>query len=218
MNFIERITGLITNPDKTMEDVAKEPRIEEAAVVVAIYAVLAAISAYVLQSHITYVYTGATNVPDMSGVMSIVTVITGLIAPFIMWVIIAVVLYLFSMVFGGEGKFTAVLTAMGLSAFVKIFAVAISILLLTQAPHVTVEIDTSNPLSSIGAMTDFYKDTFVLLSSLVILAGLIWSSYIGVFGIKHTEKISLKSAAIVVGLPLALVIILQYSSLVLGFL
>jgi hypothetical protein len=217
MNFIERIKGLITNPDKTMEDVAKEPRIEEAAVVIAIYAILAAISAYVLQTHITYVYTDP-NVPNMAGLMTIVTVVGGLITPFIMWVIISVVLYLFSMVFGGEGKFTAVLTAMGLSAFVKIFAAVISILLLTQAPHITVEISSSDPFSSVGAMTDFYKNTFVLLSSLVLLAGLLWSSYIGVFGIKHTEKISLKSAAIVVGVPLVLCVVLQYGTVLLSLL
>jgi hypothetical protein len=217
MNFIERITGLITNPDKTMEDVAKEPRIEEAVVIIGIYAVLSAIFAYVMSTHITYVYTDS-NMPDMSGVMSIVTVIGGLIVPFITWVIIAVVLYLFSMVFGGEGKFTSVLTAVGLSALVKIFAIAIGIVLMTMAPHVTVEISSSNPLSSIGAMTDFYKDTFVMLGSLVTLAGLLWSSYIGVFGIKHTEKLTLKNAALVVGIPLALYIIMQYSSLVLSFL
>lgn len=217
MKFVERITGLITNPDKTMEDVAKEPRIEEAAVVIAIYAVLSAIFAYVMQTHVTYIYTDA-NMPDMSGLMSIVTVIGGLIVPFITWVIIAVVLYLFSMVFGGEGKFTSVLTAVGLSAFVKIFAIAIGIVLLTQAPHVTVEISSSNPFSSVGAMADFYKNTWVMLGSLVTLAGLLWSSYIGMFAIKHTEKLTLKNAAIVVGVPLALYVIMQYGSLVLGFL
>lgn len=217
MKFVERITGLITNPDKTMEDVAKEPRIEEAAVVIAIYAVLSAIFAYVMQTHVTYIYTDA-NMPDMSGLMSIVTVIGGLIVPFITWVIIAVVLYLFSMVFGGEGKFTSVLTAVGLSAFVKIFAIAIGIVLLTQAPHVTVEISSSNPFSSVGAMADFYKNTWVMLGSLVTLAGLLWSSYIGMFAIKHTEKLTLKNAAIVVGVPLALYIIVQYSSLLFSFL
>jgi hypothetical protein len=150
--------------------------------------------------------------------MTIVTVIAGLISPFIVWLIISVALYLFSMVFGGEGKFTAVLTAIGLSTFVKIFAAIISILLLTQAPHVTVEISSSDPLSSVGAMKDFYKDTFVMLSSLVILAGLLWSSYIGMFGIRHTEKISLKSAAIVVGVPLVLYVVLQYGSMLLSLL
>ncbi len=55
------------------------------------------------------------------------------------------------MVFGGEGKFTSVLTAVGLSAFVKIFAVAISILLLTQAPHVTVEIEQHPTRSAASA-------------------------------------------------------------------
>jgi hypothetical protein len=191
-----------------MEDVAKEPRIEEAVLVVAIYAIMYTVFTYIQTSKVKYVFTD-TSMPDTSGLMMIVSIIAALIMPFIAWVIISVILYLFSMVFGGEGKFTSVLTAIGYSALPKIFAVIIAAILLTQAQPVTVEISSSNPLSSMTGAAEFYKQTIVMLSSLVILAGVIWSSLIGMFGIKHTEKISMTSAAIVVGVPLALYVIIQ---------
>jgi hypothetical protein len=214
MNFIERVTGLLTNPDKAQEDVAKEPRIEEAVVVVAIYAVLYAIFTYVQTTRINYVFTDA-NMPNTSGLMTIVSVVTGLIMPFIAWIIVSVLLYLFSMVFGGEGKFTHVLTAIGYSTLPKFFAVILGILLLTQAAPVTVEISSSNPLSSATAAAQFYKQPVVMISSLLLLIGVIWSSVIGMFGIKHTEKLSFNQAAIVVGIPLALYVLMQLASLLL---
>jgi hypothetical protein len=208
MNIIERITGLLTNPDKTQEDVAKEPRIEEAVVVVAIYAILYAIFAFVQTSKMKYVFTDA-SMPDTSGLMTIFSVIFALIAPFIAWVIVSVLLYLFSMVFGGEGKFTSVLTAIGYSTLPKYFAVALGILLLTQAQPVTVEISSSNPWASMSAAADFSKQTVVMIANLLLVAGVVWSSIIGMFGIKHTEKLSFNQAAIVVGVPLAIYLIMQ---------
>jgi hypothetical protein len=214
MNFIERIKGLLFNPDKTMEDVAKEPRLEEAVVVIAIYAILYTVFTYIQTSKVKYVFTDS-SMPDTSGFMMIISIVAALIMPFIIWVIISVILYLFSMVFGGEGKFTSVLTAIGYSALPKIFAIIIAAILLTQAQPVTVEISSSNPFASMAGATEFYKQSIVMLSSMVILAGVIWSSLIGMFGIKHTEKITMTSAAIVVGVPLALYVIMQLASYVL---
>lgn len=217
MKFVERIKGLFTSPDKTMEDVAKDPRLEEAVIIVAIYAVVAAISGYITSSHLKYVSTDTTGV-DISGFLSIITIVTSLIAPFIMWVLISVVLYLFSMVFGGEGKFTSVLSAIGMSTIAKIFPAIVGLLLLTQAPYITAEFSSTNTQGIVDAALEFSKDPFVILSSLVTLFGLLWSSLIGVFGIKHTEKISMTSAAIVVGVPLAVYIIIQYVPMLLNLL
>ena len=214
MNFIERIKGLLLSPDKAMADVAKEPRIEEAVVVIAIYAILYAVFTYVQQSNIKYNFTDA-SIPDTRGITLIVSVVAALIMPFIIWVIISVVLYLFAMVFGSEGKFTHVLTAIGYSALPKIFAIVIGIILLTQAQPVTLDISSSNPLSSMNAASAFYKQGVVMLASLVMMIGVIWSSILGIFGIKHTEKLSLTSAAIVVGLPLAIYVLVQLASLLL---
>jgi hypothetical protein len=135
--------------------------------------------------------------------------------PFILWIIVSVVLYLFAMVFGGEGKFTHVLTALGLSDLVKIFAVIIAILLLTQAPAYTIQIDMNNPLSSVNSpeAKNYSMNIFVLLSQIVVLLGIIWSSIIGIFGIRHTEKVSMRSACLIVGIPLAIYVIFQLFSL-----
>jgi hypothetical protein len=217
MNFVERIIGTLTSPDKTMADIAKEPRLEESLVIMAVYAILAAISAYLAVTHIKYVYPAGT--PDMGGIMAIITAIGGLIMPFIGWAVVTAVLYLFSMVFGGEGKFLTVLNAIGFSSLVKIFSAVLAILLLTQAPFLTLEIDPNNPFGMMNdpAMKSYTTNPFVLGSNLLNLLGLLWSSLIGVFAIKHTEKLSLKTAAIVVGIPLAIYIVLQYGALLLSF-
>ncbi len=215
MNFIERITGLITNPDKTMEDVAKEPRIEEAAVVVATFAIFAAIMSYISSSHVHTEYINSTV--DMSSIgafTSIMAVVFGLISPFIIWLIVTVILYLFAMVFGGEGKFTHLLTAIGYTDLVKIFAVIIAVLLLSQAPSYTMQIDASHPFDSLNnpEAKAYSRNLFVLLSQLVVIIGVVWSSIIGIFAVKHTEKVSMTSAMMIVGIPLAIYIILQLLS------
>ena len=63
MNFTQRVIGVFTNPDKTMNDIVNDPRIEEAIVIVGIYAILAMLSSYILSSHISYIYniTGASQ-------------------------------------------------------------------------------------------------------------------------------------------------------------
>ncbi|MGA9138992.1 MAG: Yip1 family protein [Methanocella sp.] len=217
MNFIERIIGLITSPDKTMADIAKEPKIEEAAVVVAVYAVIAAISAYIASSHINYVFTDPT-LEGLTGIMTAITVVTGLILPFILWVIITAVLYLFAMVFGGEGKFLALLSGIGYSQLPKIFVTLILVVLLTQAPVITYEISSSGQtrILDTGAST---SSLLTIVQQIVGLIGLLWSCIIGVFAVKYILKLSTKNAALVVGVPLVLYLIITYgAAYLMGFL
>jgi hypothetical protein len=217
MSFINRMIKTITSPDKAMEEVAKEPHIEEALVIVAIYAVLTAVSTYLAATHMKYEYIGMDSA-GLGTITAVMTVVMGLVMPFIGWVVATVVLYLFSMVFGGDGKFMTVLTAIGYSSLVKIFLLIVSILLLTQAPYLTIQMDPSNPFGSLGDMSTYTKNPFVLVSSLLTLVGLLWSCLIGVYGLKHAEKLSFTSAAIVVGVPTLIYIALQYGSIVLGLL
>ena len=221
MKFMERLTGILLKPGETMKDIIKEPRIEEALVIVGIYAILSMLSAYVASTHITYIY-DVPGTDTMSGLRSIITVITlvfGLIMPFISWMIVSGILHLFSMAFGGSGKFyPPVVTGIGYSAIVKIFAVIIAILLLTQTPVITLEISSSN-LSGIANMAkDLYSSPFYILSQIVVLVGLLWSSYLGALAIKEGEKLTLTQALMVVGIPLVLYLIVTYGSMVLSYL
>ncbi len=216
MSLLQRITGLLTSPDKTMEEVNKEPRIEEALIIVAIYAVIAAISAYIASSHINYVFTDP-SLESMRSIITAMTVVTGLIMPFVMWVIITAVLYLFAMVFGGEGKFLTLLTGIGYSQLPKILVTLILLVLLTQSPTITYEISSSGQTRILDGGTSG-SSLITILQQIVGLIGLLWSCVIGVFAIKHILKLSTKSAAIVVGVPLALYLIVTYgAAFLLGF-
>lgn len=214
MNFIERLIGTITSPGKTMEDVCKEPRWEEALVIVGLYAIFTAVMMYLSTSHIQYI----SDIPGMQQLTLISTVIMGLLYPVIGWIVSTVVLFLLAMALGGEGKFTSLLTAIGYSELVKIFAVILGIILLTQAPYLTIEVSQSNPMASVTAAAEYSKNIFVVASNIVGLLGLLWSCAIGIFALKSCQKLSLKSAAIVVIVPLVLYIAITYGAMILSLL
>jgi hypothetical protein len=221
MNFIERAIGMFTKPEATIKDILKEPKIEEAILIVGLYAIIGMLYAYLSASHINVIY----NMPELQdmGFIKTVTMVTtlamGLIVPLIAWPIVSGILHLFSMAFGGDGKFYPnILTSIGYTEIVKILLLLVALLLITQAPTVTYEVSTSNPYGGLEAMSEFYKSPFYILSNVAMLIGLFWSSYLGVLAIKNGEKLSMTQALIVVGLPLLIYIAITYGSLLLAFL
>lgn len=220
MKFMERITSLLVKPDEAMKDITNEPRIEEALVIVGIYAILVMLNTYIAATHIKYTYDipGMEQVAGLQTITTIVTLIAGLVVPLIAWPIIAGGLHLFSMAFGGSGKFYPhILTSIGYSELVKIFAVIVAILLLTQAPVITVELSSSSLTAATSAAKQLYSNPFYILSNLVMLIGLLWSCYLGALAIKHGEKLSMTSALIVVGVPLVIYVVISYGSMLLSF-
>lgn len=210
MNFIERITGTITSPDKTMADVCKEPRWEEALVIVGLLAILSAIYGYLQGTHM--VFTGSVQGMDasmMNTITLITTVVSGLIMPVIVWIVATVVLFLIAMALGGDGKFSSLLTGIGYSFIVKIFFTIIAMLVLTQAPYVTIEY-TQSTTDMLAAQAPYTSSIFVLASNAILLIGLLWSCWIGILALKHCQKLSMKSAAIAVIIPLVLYLIITY--------
>jgi hypothetical protein len=222
MKFMERLTGILVKPGETMKDIIKEPRIEEAVVIVGIYAILSMLSTYIASTHINYVYDipSAGSMAGLRTIMTVVTLVFGLILPFIAWLVISGILHLFSMAFGGSGKFyPPIVTGIGYSEIVKIFTVIIAILLLTQTPVITLQISSTSNLSSISNMTNqLYSNPFYILSQIVVLIGLLWSSYLGALAIKEGEKLTMTQSLIVVGIPLALYIVVSFGPMLLGFL
>lgn len=214
MKFGERIIGMIIKPDETTKDISNEPRIEEALVIVGVYAILSMLSAYISSTHIKLIY----NIPEvgqLSGIQTIVmlfTIIGSLLWPLIVWPVVTGILHIFAMMYGGNGKFyPQMMTVIGYTGLVKIFAVVISMLLLTQAPIVTLEITQQGLSTSVqGVASDFYSSPFYLASTIVSLLGLLWSCVLGVFAIKNGEKLNITSATIIVGISLAVYLILTY--------
>jgi len=217
MNFLQRIIGMFIKPDQTTEDISKEPRIEEALLIVGIYALMVILNTYISTSHVRIIYNfpGAENLTNMQGIMMAVSLVFSLVLTLVFWPIVTGILHLFSLAFGGTGKFyPQMMTEIGHTYLPKIIAVAISALLLTQAPVVTIEL-TSQGLQSLTAMdaiNQFYSSPFYLASTIVTLLGLLYSCIMGVFALKNGEKLNLTQSAIIIGVSLAVYLIITYGS------
>lgn len=106
---------MVTRPKETIEDVSKNPCIEDAVLIVGITSVIYAISAYLMQSKIIYDY-GDMDISGMETFKLITTVtpiIMGLIGVSVMWFIAAGIVHLISIALGGEGKFIQMLVVYG---------------------------------------------------------------------------------------------------------
>jgi hypothetical protein len=202
MNFIERIIGLITTPDKTMKDITQEPRVEESLVIVAAYAVLLMIGSYISLSHINLVVTdSALDSNSLKMIMTIFGLGGVLVMTLLAWPIITAILHLFAMAFGGEGKlYPTMLTSIGYSQLPKLIAAVILIVLATQSPVSTVEVSSTGSYSASATLTGALYWVQMAVSWIFLL----WSCYLGALGVKYGEKVSMKSAILTVGIPLVI--------------
>ena len=80
MNFTEKIIVTIKNPGNAMEGIAQQPMIEEAVMIIGVYAVLSALNVYVQFSKITYEGMG-----NFQSIMMMTGLVFSLIGPFIVW-------------------------------------------------------------------------------------------------------------------------------------
>jgi Yip1 domain len=214
MNFVNRITGVFVHPDETMDDIANKPRIQEALLIVGIYAILGLVSSYVLSTHMTFVYSVAGSSQSLLNTIQTMSVIIrfldGFLVPLILWLIITGILHVFAMVFGGKGKYyPQMLTALGYTYVVKIIAIVITIVLYTQLPNVTIDITSSNTFAIISAVssTAITHSSYHIAGSIIMLLGVIISSLLGIFAIKNGEKLTMAKSAMVVGIPLLIYMI-----------
>ena len=78
-------------------------------------------------------------------------------------------------------------------------------------------ISTSNPLAAVSDVNQMQNNIFYILSTIIVLIGLVISSFLGVFAVKEGEKLTMTQALMVVGIPLAVYLIFTIgSSLLLG--
>ena len=200
MSFVDRVKGIISEPKKIMNDISEQPMIEEAVMIIGIYAILTAIAAYIQSYKIIYNFEGLDNMPySMQSLMTIITMVGALIAPFITWIIVTGVIHFLSLAAGGEGKFyPQMMTIMGFSMLPMIFNGIISIGLFSMIEPQTINISTANP----AAMKELYTNSYLLVSMLVGMIIEVWSTIILYFGIMSAHKLSSNSSAIIAAIPL----------------
>lgn len=213
MNFIERIMGMITKPDDTTKDIAKDPRIEEGLMVVGIYMILMVLAAYLSFTKIKY--TGSIQGIDAS-TMATFTLIGGIgsaiVVVLVGWPVITGVAHVLSMFFGADGKFYPnMMTLIGYTAIPLIFMTVISIILTLMTPVTTIDIAAGAQTVS----TSLFTNPIAILGMIITLLGSLWTAYMMVYAVKNGEKLSQTNSYIVVGLLFIANLLLTYGALIL---
>lgn len=220
MNLIGRITGIITNPRETVQDISENSHIEDAVLIVGIFAILSAIFGYMSQTIIIFEfigmdqgYPGASSYSGASG-SSVFSIITGFISVIIGWIIVSGIVHLFSIALGGEGSFKKVLMIYSYANIPVLLGTFVNLILISLMNPINLVFDlstVSSPFSIIfdimeistrALMSDpYYQATYVI--SIVVN---LWTIGLVILGIKFVHDLSINRALIAVSIPILLFI------------
>lgn len=214
---MKSLVGVLTSPGIFFSEAAgEEENLKKPALIVLAGAVVAAVSGYYMGSASAGMLDSAMQ--GMGTVILIAAVIAAFIMTFVVWVIWAGVFYLISKIFKGTGSFNRCLEVVGYGYLPQVIgSVFIVIAAMEYLPKVVVPALTSSALTDPqqiqAATTALTSDPammeFTQISAVISIVFLLWSANAWIFGIKQARNISIRDAAITVGIPVILLVIYQ---------
>jgi hypothetical protein len=211
---------LLLRPGEFFSDLNTETQgLEIPALFVLTSGLISAVSAYLMASLTGKMMSGL--LPGMELIAGIIAVISAILGTFIFWIVIAGVFFLLSSLFKGTGVFRRCLGVVGYGFLPQVFnALIIAVLSIMYAPGISVpQLSTSalqDPQAIQAATMAFMQDPVMMMiqqvTAIVSIVFILWSGYIWVYGVKEARGLSLRDAALCVGVPIVLyVIYLVYS-------
>jgi hypothetical protein len=213
--MVSSILLLFSDPDGFFRhDPADWSRLAVPAAIVLVSGILAAPGAYLASRLIAGLLPeGMAGVSGMAPAMGIAAAGGALAWAFIGWVAYTAIFYVISMIFMGKGTFRRVLAAVGYGFLPTAIDNLITLLLLWYSlPGI--------PVSPVKDVLDIQTATLALTHSTVFqMTGAIgtiflaWSASIWIFGLRSSRELSLRNAAITVGIPVLVSILVTLVSL-----
>ncbi len=155
-------------------------------------------------------------IPGMESIIAISTILGALLGIFIFWMIWAGVFYLVSVVFKGNGTFKRTLEFVGYGYLPQIFGAILTLIVAMQyIPRVIVPQIATNaaedPQLIQEAVNALMHDPAMMemtqITSIISIVFLLWSANIWIFGLQHARKLSVRDAALCVGIPVVVYIL-----------
>jgi hypothetical protein len=175
------------------------------ALIVLVIGIISAVSAYLISG-----LTVQLLPPEVAAFGSLITIfgaVGALIGAFVIWIVVTAIFYGISAIFGGEGSFRRTLVFVGYGYAPQILGGIISTVFTAlfassvQVPAVT------DPNEIANITTQLMQDPLVQIATLIGILFMLWSANIWIFGVKYARNLSLKNAAITVGVPVALYVL-----------
>lgn len=211
MNLMERITGIITNPRETVQDISKNSHIEDAVLIVGTFAILSAIFGYMSQNIIIFEFIGmdqgSSSYSAASG-SSVFSIITGFIGVIIMWIIVSGIVHVFSIALGGEGSFKKVLMIYSYANIPALLGTVVNLILISLMNPINIVFDFSTVSSPFSLMFDIMEITMRALMSdpyyqviyVITIVMNLWTIGLVILGIKFVHDLSTNRALIAVSI------------------
>jgi hypothetical protein len=152
----------------------------------------------------------APAMPGIETIIALSSVLGALIGTFIFWIIWAIVIYVLTGAFKGQGAFRRVLEVVGFGYIPLVLGSLLTLVAtIMYIPRIAVPAITSaglqDPVVLEQTMKAFMHDPAMMelsqISSLITIVFLLWSANIWIFGIKHIRNVSPRDAALCVGIP-----------------
>jgi hypothetical protein len=154
--------------------------------------------------------------PGMDAIIYVSATVGALIMTFIIWLIAAVVFYLISSLFKGQGSFNRILEVVGYGYLPQVAGSLITVVAaVIVIPGITVPTLTKAALEDPAMIQQvtkaFMHDPAMMMltqiTTLISIVFMLWSAHIWIFGMKHARGLSPRDAAICVGVPVVLYVL-----------
>ncbi|ADC70046.1 Protein of unknown function DUF2143 [Methanocaldococcus sp. FS406-22] len=200
-----QIIEALTNPDAFFKKLSqKEVSLKEPFLIVLIFSILIAISAYISTSAIYKIF--PPQYQQMMAFVKIIGLISSFVGGIVSWLIIAGVMYLISMAFKGKGSFKKTLSFTGYGFLPNIIGALITIPIayyfLSQVHVQPLTIaQMQNPVIVQMAIKQIIPKTLIYTNTIIGFGITLWNLYIWTYAIKYARNLDLKKAFITALIP-----------------
>ena len=205
---------ILINPNAFLQDRMKENvSLKIPALIVLVSAIISAAAAYLM---VTPTIKMMSNIlSGMDTIIVLAAVVVTIVVTFISWLVYAGIFYILSTMFKGKGTFNRTLEIVGYGFLPQVMGGIITVIVaLEYIPNVIVQsipAGTTDSQVILAATTNLMHDpammAFTQITTLISIVFLLWSANIWIFGLQHSRLLSVRDAALCVGVPVVLYIL-----------
>jgi hypothetical protein len=205
---------LLVNPDGFFRERADDPPALPPIALVLVVGALSGVTAFVSTQYM------ASAFPDDIRQFALIGAVAGALAAVLftvlIWVALAGVFHVLSSVlYDAEGEFRATLLCTGYGYLPRVFGALVGVVttyLALQA--VSVPPDPTNQAAIREFTRAVQNSPYTLVSTLVSVVVLLWQGFVWTFALKHARSLDLREAAVSVGAPVAVLVLINVWGLV----
>ncbi|MBP2146724.1 hypothetical protein J2129_002178 [Methanofollis sp. W23] len=208
------MVDLLLNPDTFFRERADQ----EAGLKFPLLCVLLAGLAMAPGAYKSVEITGSLFSPEMQSYMwfgGLIAAIFVVITAFLMFIAVAIVFYLISAAFKGQGDIIKTFEVAGYGFLPMVFgSILSSAVYYYYAPSIALpQVDPTTEAGMEAMGQAIASAPMTMISAILGILFLLWSANIWIFGMRHARALTLRHALITVGLPVGIYIIIQIWSL-----